>query len=290
MPERFSPDTDIQVIHRQGAVQDSMAPDVQGEAPYFHDQCEFLLAVGGSARFSVSGQVYQVEPGTVLCINNLENHFIISNSGDYDRYTVRFSNEALAALIHDPLLLSIFKQRPEGFCHQYLCTPKETARYARMLDVMVREYEQRRPYWDYVAAGRLRDILVSMYRRSPEAFPGARSQAGQAVIFDVQSYIETHLAQELQLETVAARFYISKYHLSHSFKAVTGYAYKQYVIMARLSKAKDLLVNGRESIQHIAAQVGFASASHFIRSFRQAEGISPLKYRNQARRGPRDPA
>lgn len=286
MPERFLPDVDIQVIHRRDAVQDSMAPDVQGKAPYFHDQCEFLLTVGGTAQFHVSGRVYQVGPGSVLCINNLENHFILSNSGDYDRYTARFSNEALAVLIHDPLLLSIFKQRPEGFCHQYMCTPREAARYAQTLDIMAREYEEQRPYWDYVAAGRLRDILVSMYRHAPEAFPGARSQAGQAMVFDVQNYIETHLAQELQLETVAARFYVNKYHLSHSFKTVTGYSYKQYVIMARLSKAKDLLVNGRESIQHIAVQVGFASASHFIRSFRQAEGISPLKYRNQARREP----
>lgn len=290
MSERFSPDTDIQVIHRQDAVAGGMAPDVQDKAPYFHYQCEFLLTVEGVAEFNVSGQVYQVGPGTVLCINNLENHFIISNSADYDRYTARFSNEALAALIHDPLLLSIFKQRPEGFCHQYVCTPKEAARYARMLSVMVREYDEQRPYWDYVTVGRMRDILVSMYRRAPEAFPGTRRQAGQALISDVQNYVEAHLSENLQLETVAARFYVNKFHLSHSFKSVTGYAYKQYVIMARLSKAKDLLLNGRESVQHIAVQVGFASASHFIRSFRQAEGISPLKYRNQARRKGRDRA
>lgn len=284
MPERFSPDTDIQVTHRRDAVQGSMAPDVQDKTPYFHYQCEFLFTVSGTAQFNVSGRVYRVEPGTILCINNLETHFIISNSGDYDRYTVRFSNEALAALIRDPLLLSIFKQRPEGFCHQYVCTERETARCAHILEAMEREYEEQRPYWDYLIADRLRDILVSMYRRDPGAFPGTRRQAGQAVVFDVQNYIEAHLAEDLQLETMAARFYVNKYHLSHSFKSVTGYAYKQYVIMARLSKAKDLLLNGRESIQRIAAQVGFASDSHFIRSFRQTEGIPPLKYRNRARR------
>lgn len=282
MAERFLPDTDIRITHRQDAVQSYMAPDVQQKAPHFHYLCEFLLNVGGTAEFNVEGRVYHVEPGTALCISNLENHFILSHSEGYDRYTARFSNDALTTLIHDPLLLSIFKQRPEGFCHQYVCSPEELAHYAHMLDIMVREYQNRKPYWDYLIASKMRDILVYMYRRNPDAFPGTRKQAGQDVIFDIQNYIESHLADDLQLETVAARFYINKYYLSHSFKNVTGYAYKQYVVMARLSKAKDLLLNSSDAVQHIAPQVGFASASHFIRSFRQAEGMSPLQYRNRA--------
>lgn len=282
MAERFLPDTDIRITHRQDAVQNYMSPDVQQKAPHFHYLCEFLLNVGGTAEFNVEGRVYHVEPGTALCISNLENHFILSHSEGYDRYTARFSNDALTTLVHDSLLLSIFKQRPEGFCHQYVCSPEELDHYAHMLDIMVREYEDRKPYWDYLVASKMRDILVYMYRHDPDAFPGTRRQAGQDVIFDIQNYIESHLSDDLQLETVAAQFYINKYYLSHSFKNVTGYAYKQYVVMARLSKAKDLLLNGSEAVQLIAPQVGFSSASHFIRSFRQAEGMSPLQYRNRA--------
>lgn len=281
MSNRFSPETDVRVIHWQRAALSSLSPAAQQLHPYFHYQCEFLLTVGGSAEFNVSGRVYHLKPGSVLCISNLENHFIISHSGDYDRYSILFSNDALATFIHDPLLLSIFKQRPEDFCHQYLCTEKETAHYAKMLDIMLREYIEQNAYWDYLIASKMRDILVYMYRHRPEAFPGSRRQAGQDVIFDIQNHIESHLAEDLRLDTIATKFYINKYYLSHSFKNVTGYAYKQYVVMARLSKAKDLLSNSADTIQDIADQVGFASTSHFIRSFRQAEGITPLKYRSQ---------
>lgn len=283
MSVRFSPEADIVVKHRQDTVRRDMAPDVQQTAPYFHYQYEFILIVGGTAVYNISGREYLAQTGTVLCISSLENHFITTHSEGYDRYTVRFSNEALTTLIRDPVLISIFKQRPQGFCHQYACTSAEMEHYMHMLDIMTREYVEQKPYWDYLIASKLRDILVYMYRRRPEAFPGARSQASQMLIFDIQNYIEGHLTEDLQLETVAGRFFINKYYLSHNFSGVTGYTFKQYVVMARLSKAKDLLLHTQSEIREIATSVGFSSASHFIRIFKQNEGISPLQYRNRAK-------
>ena len=286
MPDRFSPQTDIRVLHRQDAVRRYMSPDVQQIQPHFHYQNEFLFTVGGTADFHISGKTYHVQSGSFLFVNNLENHYIISHSEGYDRYTVRFSNEALNTLIHDPLLLSIFKQRPSGFCHQYVCTPQEMKHYVLMLDIMTREYAEQAPYWDYLIASKLRDILIYMYRHQPNAFPGERGQSGQELIFNVQNYIESNFNQNLQLEEIADRFFISKYHLSHIFSSITGYPLKQYLIMVRLSKAKDLLLHTDQEIQQIAWNVGFTSASHFIRIFKSHEGLSPLQYRNRVNRPP----
>lgn len=286
MPDRFSPETDIRIYHRQDAVRRYMSPDVQQNKPHFHYQNELLLTVAGKADFHISGKTYHVSSGSFLFVNNLENHYIISHSEGYDRYTVRFSNEALSTLIHDPLLLSIFKQRPEGFCHQYVCSPQEMSHYVLMLDIMAREYEKQEPYWDYLIASKLRDILIYLYRRRPQAFPGARRQSGQELIFNVQNYIERHFGENLQLEELADRFFISKYHLSHRFSDITGYTLKHYIIMVRLSKAKDLLLHTDQEIQQIAWDVGFTSASHFIRIFKANEGIFPLQYRSRAKKPP----
>lgn len=283
MSQRFMPESDILIIHRQDTVRHYMSPAVQKNTPHFHYQYELILTVGGSAVFNVSGKNYKLEPGTILCISNLENHFIISYSEGYDRFAVRFSSEALSELIHDPLLLSIFKQRPEGFCHLYTCSAEELKRYILLLRIMLAEYQGQKPYWDYLIASKMRDILVCMYRKQPEAFPGTRSQAGHMVIFDIQNYIEGHLTEDLRLETIAGRFFINQYYLSHRFPYVTGYTFKQYVVMTRLSKAKDLLLHTQREIQDIAVSVGFSGASHFVRIFRQNEGITPLQYRNRAK-------
>jgi len=283
MSRIFSPETDLYIVHRQDAAKGYMSPDAQRKKPHFHNQCEMIMVADGSAHFHVAGREYALEAGDILCISNMENHYIMSHSAGYDRYAVRFSVEALTSLIHDPLLLSIFKQRPQGFCHQYTCTQEEKRHYIHMLGMMTREYGERNPYWEYLMASGLRNILIHMFRNRPEAFPGSREQTGQNLIFDVQNYIESHLHEPLTLESVASRFYINKFHLSHIFSSITGYTFKRYVVTARLAKAKDLLLHTDNEVQQIAVMAGFSGASNFIRVFRTYEGISPLQYRNRAK-------
>lgn len=281
MDESLYNSSNIRILHRMDDVQDYMFPNVQEKTPHFHNQCELILTVGGTADFNISGSTYHISRGSILMINNLENHHIISHSEGYDRYTARFSNTVLTELIHDPLLLSIFKQRIPGFSHHYICTPKETSHYQLMLDIMVNEYRSQKPYWEHLLASKLMDILVYMYRNQPQAFPGTRMQKGQTLIFDIQNYIESHLNEDLKLDKIADRFFISKFYLSHKFKEVTGYGFKEYVITARLSKAKDMLLRTSYDVQKISMEVGFHSTTHFIRCFKAAENLTPLQYRLQ---------
>lgn len=284
MISHFSKDTDILIRHRQDSVGTYMSPAVQGAAPHFHYQYELLLTVGGSADFVIAGVCYHIEPGSILFMSNMENHYILSSSPNYDRYTLRFSNEVLAAYLRDPLLLSIFKQRPEHFCHQYHCTPEQLGHFTHLAQLIEQEYQAQAPYWDQIILSRVLTILVEMYRTRPESFPAHQSAESQSLIFNVQNYIESHLQEELTLDAVAGRFFVNKFHLSHSFSRVTGYTFKRYIILARIAKAKDLLLNSNEEVSAISQQVGFNNVSHFIRTFKGCEDISPLQYRNRARK------
>ena len=281
---RLSPQSDIVIRFRQDSVKPYMAPAAQSAAPHFHYQHELLLPAEGSAEFEISGRRYRAEPGSLLFMSNLENHAVLSSSAGFSRYIMRFSNEALAAYLRDPLLLSVFKQRPEGFRHQYFCREREPAVYLRLARQMEREYRRQAPCWDQMVVSGLLAILVGMYRTDPSFFPGQRGAEGQNLIFDVQNYIEGNLQGDLSLDAVSARFFVNRYHLSHLFPQVTGYTFKSYILMARVSKAKDLLLSTGLEVRSISEAVGFHSASHFIRTFRKLENLSPLQYRGQARR------
>ena len=65
---------------------------------------------------------------------------------------------------------------------------------------------------------------------------------------------------------------------------MTGYTFKSYILMARISKAKDLLLSTDWEVRAISEAVGFHSSSHFLRTFRGIENLSPLQDRGQARR------
>ena len=271
----------IQISHRSNPVQGYMTPERQQSSPHFHYQYELLICVAGEADFVISGHTYHITPGSLLFMSNLENHYIQSYSQGYERYTLRFSIELVALYLRDPLLLSIFKQRPADFCHQYVCSEKEFARYWNLIRLMELEYLQQKPYWDQMIAAKLLTILVSIYRKHPEIFPGSRNAEHQNLIFNVQNYIEMNLGADLSLDAVAGQFFVSKYHLSHCFTQVTGYSFREFIITSRISKAKDLLLSTRDEVAVIGQTVGFRNASNFIRTFKAREGVSPLQYRNR---------
>ncbi len=58
------------------------------------------------------------------------------------------------------------------------------------------------------------------------------------------------------------------------FKASFGIAPHRYVVERRIARAKHRLAEGRDGLADIALACGFASQSHFTRSFRQATGTT----------------
>ena len=274
----LTPEEDLLVKHRFGEASFYMRPEIQAEYPHFHYQYELLLCATGTASFQIQDRRYNMVPGSILFISNLENHFIFSHDSAFNRYSFRFSTRA-AEMMRNPILLSIFRQRPEGFNHLIQCNPKELTGYLDILQEIEKEYIQREPCWSQIVDAYFLTLLSRLYRHHPESFPATRHPEGQLLIFQIQSYIESHLDADLSLDTLADRFYVNKFHLSHQFTRFTGYNFKQFITAARLSKAKDLLLNGDAEVQQVAEQVGYHSAAHFIRVFKEAEGLSPLQYR-----------
>jgi AraC-like DNA-binding protein len=282
MVNEFLPEKDILIYHRQDDVASYMSPTSHKSAPHLHYQYELLLTVGGTADFVVGESCYAIAEGSFLFINNMEPHYIRASSPGYDRYTLRFSSEALAAGLHDPVLMSAFKHSSMNFCHHYCCAAEQARRFTAIVRRMAAEYEEQDVYWAQMILSRLHILMMELYRSNPAFFPVQQSTESQRLVLDAQNYIETHLQEELTLDLVADHFFVNKFHLSHSFTRVTGYSFKQFIIAARIAKAKDLLLNTSTGISAVGAQVGFPNSSHFIRTFKTNEGVTPLQYRNRA--------
>lgn len=72
----------------------------------------------------------------------------------------------------------------------------------------------------------------------------------------------------------------SPYHFGRLFKQVYGLSFNQYLCNFRVEKSKKLLLQNNLSIENVAGQVGFGSASCFCTVFKKAMGISPKQYAN----------
>ena len=91
------------------------------------------------------------------------------------------------------------------------------------------------------------------------------------------AYINENLSQTITLEQLAARFYVSKYHLSHAFSREMGVSVYRYILLRRLLLARQLMAAG-ESAGGACRACGFTDYTSFYRAFKSEYGISPREF------------
>ena len=97
----------------------------------------------------------------------------------------------------------------------------------------------------------------------------------------VIDYIEGHLSEKLDLETVAKAVHYSKYHLHRVFAQAAGLTIHDYALRRQLTEAAKLLVYSDRSILEIALSAGYESQQAFTFAFREMYKKPPGKYREE---------
>lgn len=102
----------------------------------------------------------------------------------------------------------------------------------------------------------------------------------------VLEWLEENLHKEVALGQIARRAAMSTRSLSRHFKEQTGITPLQWLLRARVRRAQLLLETTRQSVERIAAHVGFGSVAAFRQHFHRVAGISPQAYRKAFRSRP----
>ncbi len=102
-------------------------------------------------------------------------------------------------------------------------------------------------------------------------------------------FIDEHFDQPLQLDEIAQRVHLSRFHFLRLFRRVYYETPHQYLTRKRVEKAKDLLANSMLSITEICFAVGFESLGSFSTLFHKIVGWSPSIYRARVLEQRRNP-
>jgi AraC family transcriptional regulator len=95
----------------------------------------------------------------------------------------------------------------------------------------------------------------------------------------VIDFIDSNLDSPLRMSALAEVAGLSEYRFAHNFKSAIGFAPHQYVMRARLERAKRLLRETDSSVLEIACEVGCPNLSRFNSLFRRETGTLPTIYR-----------
>jgi len=97
----------------------------------------------------------------------------------------------------------------------------------------------------------------------------------------ITDWMAEHVADEFNLDRLAAQGGLSKFYFNRLFKSAIGVSPSHYHINLRVNEAKRLLRETRKSVVEVALEIGYANPSHFAQLFRRATGLSPSDYRQQ---------
>jgi AraC family transcriptional regulator len=88
-------------------------------------------------------------------------------------------------------------------------------------------------------------------------------------------FVESHLAEPLTLDDIAAIGGVSRFHMVRAFAAATGFSVMRYVRARRLTEAARALANGAPDILTLAIDADYGSHEAFTRAFRDHFGVTP---------------
>lgn len=86
-------------------------------------------------------------------------------------------------------------------------------------------------------------------------------------------------AENWSIDALAAKLSLSRSRFQHIYSETFGISFARDIILARLTRAKELLTATEQSVGQIAAAVGYGNVPHFNRQFKAAFGKTPSDYR-----------
>src|SRR5262249_28415755 len=97
---------------------------------------------------------------------------------------------------------------------------------------------------------------------------------------DLAAWMPGHLHQDLSVETLAERVCLCPRQFNRKFKKIFGVTPAVFVEKLRLDEARRRLAMPTQTIESVAASVGFNSTDVFRRAFERRFGVKPGSYRS----------
>jgi two-component system response regulator YesN len=101
-----------------------------------------------------------------------------------------------------------------------------------------------------------------------------------ALIEKVKAYVDAHL-KSVTREDIAAAVFLNSAYLSRLFKRETGVSLMEYIISAKMNRAKLMLTESNTRITDMIDDLGYDNLSHFTKMFKKQVGITPQEYRKR---------
>lgn len=242
---------------------------------HYHEFCKLLFLVSGQGSYFVDGKRYLLSAGDLVLIGSRSVHKPeLAEGSTYERIIIYISPDYLQQMsTHDCDLLSLFSGS-----HGHVLRLKEQRRKAvfSLVSKLERDLSQEAFGRTILSQADLLHLLVELGRSMEDSatnLPRPSVPENRRVV-EIMEYLDRNLAEEIDMDALAERFFISKYYMMRLFQKETGTTIYGYLTQKRLLKARELISSGMRAMESCYA-CGFHSYSSFTRAYGKYFGTTP---------------
>ena len=97
----------------------------------------------------------------------------------------------------------------------------------------------------------------------------------------ISKYIFNNYNNNITLQEIAKKEFLSPHYLSHEIKSATGYTFTDLINQTRVEESVKLLLDSDLSLSEISEEVGFSHTRYFNKNFKLYYNCTPLQYRKK---------
>ena len=242
---------------------------------HYHEFCKILLLLSGSGGYYVDGRRYQLQAGDIVLLGNRSIHKPEMEAGvPYERIIIYVDPGFLQrSSTPECDLLSVFSGEKGHVLRLSENRRKKIFQLAAVLEEDLKSTDFGK---DILSTSGLLRLTVELGRaraRQDDSDSGPMMPSSDR-IRDIIRYIDSHLAEDIDIDGIAGAFFVSKYHMMRQFREETGTTIHLYLTRKRLMLARSLIEGGMKATE-ACYRSGFRSYSSFTRACAKHFGATP---------------
>lgn len=249
-----------------------------------HDYYEFYFFLEGNVSIQIDEKVYDISHGDIMIVPPFVSHKPLIHNMDipYSRFVFWISQELCNYLLslspdYGYLMQLVTTRKQYVFHNDNITFNSVQSKLINLLEEMHGERFCKNAQISLCVS----DLILYLNRLIYEKMHPASPKETVSLYQNVCNFIETHIEEDLSLDRLAGEFFVSKYHIAHSFKDNLGLSIHQYITKKRLTYCRNAILSGT-GITQAYETFGFGDYSSFYRAFKKEYGISPRDFRDMS--------
>ncbi len=236
------------------------------------DWFSIFLLLDGTVDYVIEGKKVHVTPKDIVLVSNNEIHYSIVKNDNMCDYILLMINLEFFIKNNCTEFDDMVFNRTLGSDN---IIDAQKVLNSGIFDIFKRldSYAKEQPVCLTVLNSVIIELLYNLNRQVKKS---NNSNYKHEKIKNILTYINSNLSEDLSLDDIATKFFLTKQHLCKIFKENTGFTVNKYISYKRIVVVRELCLKGMQ-LSQACSEAGFNDYSAFYRAYSKIMHEPPRK-------------